>query len=609
MTVPYMACETPTSLVSRLAARNGIPLAGSFCEDQGMLFRQVIDGEPAAIQRLAELAGVDPNRLFASTFRKIDENVRLLGAERFDRQWMSRARLRVCPACLLQDAEGSTLPPDAAMYCRTWWQISFIRTCHLHSTPLAILPSERRTVHDFAASVRPHASDLSRLVETTAPVETTRLEDYLLRRIVGDGGGIPLLDGLATGVAARFCEVLGTVGLHGCSQRSSKLDESQLRIAAQFGCDMATAGEDAIRTFILGLVRGDVTRSANGGPQAALGSLHAWFSDNRDTQDMERLRGLVRDAVAASLPIGSGKVCLGQSVNERQVHSIRSASRETGVHPKRLRKLLREAGFIGDEHADLADNLVMFSAEASAPFLAELCGTKGLTKVSAYINAPRVQAQLLFHAGFLRPVYPNGGSTKRLLAFNVKEVDALMLSLLDGAEVLDREVEGAFSIPRAAKRVPCGAMDIVSLIQNRRLPWVGRRSDELGYMSIRVRPDQVRPALFPGVGISVDQAARKLKLHYVLARKIIRLGLINEIPGRCPEYYHERYNVRSESVDDFIKNYIALSEIQIASATKGNSVKSILRSNQIYPVTSSYDVGKVYYKRDEVEALPNLKFR
>ncbi len=133
-------------------------------------------------------------------------------------------------------------------------------------------------------------------------------------------------------------------------------------------------------------------------------------------------------------------------------------------------------------------------------------------------------------------MYPNGGSTKRLLAFNVKEVDALMLSLLDGAEVLDREVEGAFSIPRAAKRVPCGAMDIVSLIQNRRLPWVGRRSDELGYMSIRVRPDQVRPALFPGVGISVDQAARKLKLHYVSARKIIRLGLINEIPGECPEY-------------------------------------------------------------------------
>ncbi|TXN60062.1 hypothetical protein [Methylobacterium sp. WL6] len=133
--------------------------------------------------------------------------------------------------------------------------------------------------------------------------------------------------------------------------------------------------------------------------------------------------------------------------------------------------MLREAGFIGDEHADLADNLVMFSAEASAPFLAELCGTKGLTKVSAYINAPRVQAQLLFRAGFLRPVYPNGGSTKRLLAFNMKEVDALMLSLLDGAEVLDREVEG--HSPFHARRRGCHAVRWTSSASSRTIDFRG----------------------------------------------------------------------------------------------------------------------------------------
>lgn len=217
---------------------------------------------------------------------------------------------------------------------------------------------------------------------------------------------------------------------------------------------------------------------------------------------------MVRDVVSADMPMKADAVLLGAPIRERHLHSIRTASIETGVHPKRLRKLLHAGGYIGDDHVGRPDNLVTFPADPCAPFLAELSGTKGLTKVAAYINAPRVQAQLLFQAGYLRPVYPRGESSKRLLAFNVKEVDALMSSLMEGAEGIDHEVEGAFSIPRSAKRVPCSAMDIVRLIQDRHVPWVGRCLNEDGYLSIRIKPDQVRPMVFRGIGISVRQAAQ-----------------------------------------------------------------------------------------------------
>ena len=316
---------------------------------------------------------------------------------------------------------------------------------------------------------------------------------------------------------------------------------------------------------------------------------------------------MVRDVVSANMPMKADAVLLGAPIRERHLHSIRTASIETGVHPKRLRKLLHAGGFIGDDHVSRPDNLVTFPAEPCAPFLAKLSETKGLTKVAAYINAPRVQAQLLFQAGYLRPVYSRGKSSKRLLAFNVQEVDALMSSLMEGAEVIDHEVEGAFSIPRAAKRVPCGAMDIVRLIQDRRLPWVGRCLNDDGYLSIRIKPDQVRPVLFPGIGISVRQAAQKLRVHYVVARNIIKAGLIDCHSDCDIRYKHEKYLVNPSSVDTFIASYIGLDEITPNTGIDKFELRSIFYAAGLEPVASTYDIGKLYYLRNAVESVLNSR--
>lgn len=414
------------------------------------------------------------------------------------------------------------------MYGRAWWQVAFVRTCHVHEHALTVLRTAQGVViHDFAALVRRHASNMVRLAAEAEPRQATGLEGYLVQRLSGQVGGVPLLDGLQVGLAARFCEVLGTVRLHGRARRSGRLDGEGLRIAGHAEFALAAAGDEGVRSFVAGMLDpGSEGRRANGGVQSALGPLHDWLADNRRSSGQDGLRDLVREVVAANMPLGADNVCLWEAVGTRKLHSIRSASRETRVHPKRLRKVLHEAGIIGDDHIGRPDNLVTFPADTSAEFLSRLRGTMPLAKVAKYIDADRVHAKLLLDADFLIPVYPRQEGGKRILAFNRSDADDFLAWLGDRAEVFEEERDGAFSIPRAAKRVPCGAMDIVRLIRDKRLPWVGRLSDKSGYLGIRVRPDQVRPLIFPDIGISVREASKRLGLPVGITRNLQNFGLL-----------------------------------------------------------------------------------
>ncbi|MFX7973134.1 hypothetical protein ABTK40_20250, partial [Acinetobacter baumannii] len=69
--LPHLAGEAPASFVSRLAQLHlgRDASAPFFCADMGLDFRGIIDGDQDALDALASLAGVDPDRLAADAFR------------------------------------------------------------------------------------------------------------------------------------------------------------------------------------------------------------------------------------------------------------------------------------------------------------------------------------------------------------------------------------------------------------------------------------------------------------------------------------------------------------------------------------------------------------
>lgn len=66
-----------------------------------------------------------------------------------------------------------------------------------------------------------------------------------------------------------------------------------------------------------------------------------------------------------------GDVVFGKPVERRVLHSIRTLSKETGLHPKRLRKLLQAAGMLPEGSDDLVDGNCLFDAQRGSHVASE----------------------------------------------------------------------------------------------------------------------------------------------------------------------------------------------------------------------------------------------
>jgi hypothetical protein len=75
------------------------------------------------------------------------------------------------------------------------------------------------------------------------------------------------------------------------------------------------------------------------GLRLAFGRLYEWLAHESDDAAYEPLRDIIRRHVIETMPLGPGDDVFGREVTVRRLHSVRSASLEMDVHPKRLRKL------------------------------------------------------------------------------------------------------------------------------------------------------------------------------------------------------------------------------------------------------------------------------
>src|SRR3546814_17996666 len=102
-----------------------------------------------------------------------------------------------------------------------------------------------------------------------------------------------------------------------------------------------------------------------------------------------------------------------------------------------------------------------------------MCNLMSLEAAVHYLNAPRVQVDLLFKAGFIRPFA--GGATGAMdYAFAKRDLDEFLAGLFAKAPGVYDGVPGFFTIPTAAKRACCSASEIIALILNGMLTRVGR---------------------------------------------------------------------------------------------------------------------------------------
>lgn len=596
---------TAISHASLSGAMYGLDL-GTFCADLRVNTVSLAHGEEAALSRLAAATGADLGALrrFSLKREEPQDEAQMfsLNGQGLRPMSLCRSRVRVCPACLAEDLDTRSGPDRLRPYGRAAWILASVRTCARHGLELTCLsaPDERSGVPDFAAAVQANWATITAKRIKGGALLPSAFEAYLLARIWGDAPTVPMLEELPWYAAARACEMIGAVSLHGPRVRRSRLSEMQWREAGDEGYRIAVAGDDAF-TDLLTRLRDQVRAIEDGRPRRKVGRLYEWLSSEAKDPAYAPIRTRVASHLVATTAVGPGDEIFGKPVTERRLHSVHTLSQETGEHPKRLRKLLLRHGLIGEDSRELSDDQVVFPANAAAGFALEVTGALSLKRAGHYLNAPRVQMALLHEAGLIRPLSGKGSDLRPVFART--ELDGFLARLLADAEPVTVPPEGMATIPDAAKRANCSAQEIVAAILERALAFVGQRTDTRGYLSVLVNVDEIRAGVRrPDHGsLSLREVERRLGVHTSAVQCLIAGGyLATEVAvnpvNRCPQAV-----VTEEEMTRFESETATLSRLARERLQSREALQRTLAAQGIKPAIVIEAVKRtLLFRRDSV---------
>jgi hypothetical protein len=429
----------------------------------------------------------------------------------------------------------------------------------------------------------------------------TGLESYLIARLDG-GRNSPFLDSLELHAAIKLAEMVGAVELFGRTPNLKELSDEDWRLAGAAGFEIVAGGPVSIGAFLSKLqATYDYSGSGNEGPQALFGRLYQWLEFGADDVAYDPVREVIAQHIHGHLPLAAGDIVFGRPVEVRTLHSIRSLHLETDLHPKRARKLLRAAGIIGADQDPLVDANVIFPSGDASRVVTRAQGSLSLPEAGKYLNAPRVQRALLVQAGFLTPCVAatDFGAVDQ---YAVADLDDFLGRLLDGAHTVTKPKDGQVDIPAAAKRVCCSATEIVRLIIEKQLNWVGRLAGVDGYLSVMVDLEEIR-GLVRGDdhgGLTPYQVACELGVTDKVARQLIRHGKIATIStinrvNRCPQTV-----VMRAEIERFRSEYVSLFALAKEQGRHFRKLKQEMDDAGVEPAFNPDEIGATVYRRSQV---------
>lgn len=601
-TLPLAPGEPPEGYVSRLAQLHNRDMR-FFCTDFNFSMQAVIDGQPAVLNKIAELAGIEPGALGANAICRVADGRYLLRGEALAKQALRRQRVFVCPICLQQDIETSNLPPHLAAYMRTSWQLTYIRSCVIHDVELTEITPENNRQRDLAGAIRHIVPCLDALASQAQRVIKSGLEGYIATRIER-GKSVSWIDRLELYVAAKFCELIGALKLRGHKAKCDCFSERQWREAGDIGYAVVSQGETAIWDFLseARAAYPDV-KFGNQGVQAVLGPLNEWL--RRPVASQQPIIDLIYRHTCETTPVGPGDTVLGIPVERRRLHSIRSASIEYAVHPKRLRTLLFAAGLFGAADHKQVDGKLLFDAEAHRPLLERIATSMPLTEVWDYLGAGRVHARHLYDHGFIKPIFQSDACGIGNHAFARDDLDDFLRRLQQGATDVDTIAPPIFKIADAARRANRSAAEIVSAILDHRLRWKGRLLTEHGFAAIVVDLREIKEILkgAPPDALPFRAAAKRLNVGVPVIERAVSSGLLSSVVVKNPINRCPLRVIPLHVIEAFDAKYASLFSLSHSFSIHHVKLQNLLKDSGVRPALDKESLGVTCYLRDDAERV------
>lgn len=282
------------------------------------------------------------------------------------------------------------------------------------------------------------------------------------------------------------------------------------------------------------------------------------------------------------------------------LHSVRTLAIETGLHPKRLKKLLGASGLFPPGADDLAGGNCLFDAERGSGAAREAAAAiLSVRKAGEYLNAPRVQRDRLYQKGLIVPRIKAGdhGAADK---FAPEDLDGFLDRLLAGALPIDTAAAGQVNIPDTAKLAFCMSEEVVRLILDGRLARKWRLASERGYLSVLVDVEEVR-ALVRGPdkgGLTGLEIKDRLSTTAKVASALIKHGYLNSTTVTNPVNKCPTVVVPVDEVERFQREYVSLFVLAKQQGRHFLAVKKEFDAAGIMPALDPEKIGATFYRRE-----------
>ena len=456
------------------------------------------------------------------------------------------------------------------------WRVVAVQTCPVHGLALVeIARADAASMYDFSFLVRPRLGELDQLAASAVRRPASGLERYIADRLDGVPGRPEWLDGLDLFVAVKTAEMFGVAALFPRKHNLKTLTADDWRRAGAAGFEIIRSGERGIRDFLVQMH--DSYREShvpNEGPHARFGKLHEWMAAIGDQPPYVAVRDLLHRCIVEMMPLGPDDVLFGQPVRERVLHSIRTASLQTGMHPMPLRRALVASGIIAADQKRLKDHRVLFDAKLAQPILEKLTGAMSLKEAENYLNSGRVHTKLLLDHGFIKPLLGDAAKKLKATLFVPADLDRFMARLLAEATSVAKASEGMATIPTTAKRANCSAMEIVRLILDRKLKKIACRAGTRGYASLLVDVEEVRERVRKPrpPGMTAREVMTELGTFHAVVRALLDHGNLPSRRAIHPVTRRPVTLVARNDLDAFRRKYVSLAELAtIGGGTRARS--------------------------------------
>jgi hypothetical protein len=606
--VPLGEGEAPASFCSRMAMRNGCTSAMEFCQDMGLAFFDVFNGVETALAKLAALGGAKLADLSAAAIRKLESGYSCAGQALY-KPTLRRNRFCICPACIAEDRAQWGQYDDAGPYGRSAWLLSPIRTCRKHGlelvevvSPEALDQMHPYARHDFSRVLKPALDDLDRWFDAARVRRPTGLEDYLGRRLDGTPPSSEgWLDSMPFYAVARACEMIGAVTVHGPDVVFNALPDDDWRDAGEAGFNFMVAGPPGVVEF-LDRLRAMAVWRHNMGPRGLYGQFYNWLKSGTSDTAYDGLRDLVRQSTLQAIAMDPDEEIFDRVVGVRRLHSVHSTSKETGLHPKRLRKLLESAGFIANADRDKTNDAVTFPADARLDeFLTMVREALSLKEAAAYVNAPRVQFRLLVAGKHIVPFVRKGGSIKDF-GFDKRDLDRFLERLFSCASDMTEDDAGLVDIPSAKKRAQHPSMDVLNLVLEGRLKRVRRNTAVAGYLSVFVDPEEIRNLVHTKKSdvLSVHQVMRRMGWSRQVIVALANHGVLHSQVIPNPVTHMRQRVISVADLEEFDRKYISLHALAKQRRRHIRIVNADVQAVGPRPILDPAAVKATFYARADI---------